>query len=56
MFLRRVVCRKRFYDEREATYAAMENMKRKQAARAAMHAKQMREGEKAKPNSAGEGS
>lgn len=44
----RIVCRKRYYDEREATYGALEKMKKKQAAFAAARAKKMREGMKEK--------
>lgn len=38
----RIACRKKFYDEREATYAAVEQLKRKQVAAAMARAKSIR--------------
>lgn len=38
----RVVCRKQYYDEREVTYGAMEQLRKRQAAAAAKRAQQLR--------------
>lgn len=40
----RMACRKKYYDEREATYDTMEKMRRRQAAGAAEKARVLREG------------
>ncbi|PXF49239.1 hypothetical protein BWQ96_01028 [Gracilariopsis chorda] len=37
-----VVCRKQYYDEREVTYGAMEQLRKRQAAAAAKRAQQLR--------------
>lgn len=40
---RRVVCRKKYYDERELTYETLEASRRRSAAAAALRARQLRE-------------
>lgn len=39
----RIACRKRFYDEREATYGAMEMLKKKQREQGLRRARELRE-------------